>query len=475
MSSLLASAGEVDFNRDVRPILSDKCYFCHGPDAENRQADLRLDRREDAIDLIESGEILDRIHQEDADLVMPPPESKLSLTDEDKTILKEWMEEGAVYDEHWAFGPLPPAVDVPSTRNADWPKQTLDRFVLARMEAAKAQPNPESEPLRWLRRVTLDLSGLPPTLEDIANFETQVEVDRETAFNAVVTRLLNSPEFGEHMAIGWLDVARYADSYGYQSDKLNTQWPYRDWVVRAFNDNLPYDDFLTWQLAGDLLPDPTRDQKLATAFNRIHRLNNEGGAVFEEWRIENVADRVHTYGTAVLGLTMECCRCHDHKYDPISMRDYYSLSAFFNSIDESGVYDRTEKVPCPSMLLPTPKQSTALTQAREVLEEAEEAYAKSLVKAKIRHRTWSEAGVKHNEIPDLRLAIGFDRPFDDSIKKIYRPTQSDRSWTSMPELVEVNKNPVARLNPDDAADRMQDQDASKRMAMSLDGERGVTC
>jgi hypothetical protein len=176
--------------------------------------------------------------------------------------------------------------------------------------------------------------------------------------------MLSSVAFGEHMSVAWLDSARYADSYGYQSDKLNTQWPYRDWVVKAFNDNLPYDQFLTWQLAGDLLDKPSRDQILATAFNRIHRLNNEGGAVFEEWRLENVADRVHTFGTAMLGLTMECCRCHDHKYDPIPQRDYYALSAFFNSIDESGVYDRTEKVPSPSILLPTEEQSIQLESAK---------------------------------------------------------------------------------------------------------------
>jgi Protein of unknown function (DUF1549) len=203
-------------------------------------------------------------------------------------------------------------------------------------------PSIEADPLRWLRRVTLDLTGLPPTLAQIRGFEKSLQNNKQQAYEDTVGKLLASTAFGEQMAVAWLDAARYADSYGYQSDKLNTQWPYRDWVVDAFNNNLPYDKFLTWQLAGDLLENPTREQLVATAFNRIHRLNNEGGAVFEEWRLENVADRVHTFGTAVIGITMECCRCHDHKYDPIPMRDYYSLSAYFNSIDESGVYDRTE-------------------------------------------------------------------------------------------------------------------------------------
>ncbi|MGB7325562.1 MAG: DUF1549 domain-containing protein, partial [Rubripirellula sp.] len=361
-----ADAGDVNFNRDIRPILSDKCYYCHGPDETHQEAGLRLDGREAAIDIIESGELMDRVSSDDPDMMMPPPESNLSLTDADRETLRQWIDAGAPYQGHWAFEPLPESVTVPTVNNGDWSDRPIDQFVLARIEEAGLTPASPADPLRWLRRVTLDLTGLPPAPSQIKTFEESVasSSDENTgaAYDAAVQRLLDSPAFGEHMAVAWLDAARYADSYGYQSDKLNTQWPYRDWVVKAFNDNLPYDDFLTWQLAGDLLDNPTGEQRLATAFNRIHRLNNEGGAVFEEWRIENVADRVHTFGTAVLGLTMECCRCHDHKYDPIPMREYYSLSAFFNSIDESGVYDRTDKVPCPSILLPTPEQEAALTQ-----------------------------------------------------------------------------------------------------------------
>ncbi|MEP0431567.1 DUF1549 domain-containing protein, partial [Rhodopirellula bahusiensis] len=318
------AADDIDFNRDIRPILSDRCYFCHGPDEATREADLRLDIRDDAAYVLESDELLDRVQSDDPDLVMPPPHANLELTAEQKDLLKRWIEEGSPYAAHWSFEKLPRTVEVPQVKQTEWPKQTIDQFVLAKIEAAGQQPNVEADPLRWLRRVTLDLTGLPPSAETIRNFEQAVQTDREKAYTDAVDQLLQSSAFGEHMSIAWLDVARYADSYGYQSDKLNTQWPYRDWVVRALNQNLPYDDFLTWQIAGDLLEAPTRDQRLATAFNRIHRLNNEGGAVFEEWRIENAADRVHTFSTAVMGLTLECARCHDHKYDPITAREFYS-------------------------------------------------------------------------------------------------------------------------------------------------------
>ena len=388
------TAGELDFNRDVRPILSDKCYFCHGPDAENREADLRLDLRSDeALAAFESGEFEDRIRSDDEEVVMPPPSTKLSLSKDEIRVLTEWVEAGAKYEEHWAFEPLPAAVPLPDVDDEAWCKQPLDHFVRANLEAKDWSPAREASPLRWLRRVTLDLTGLPPSLEQVAAFERSLRDsagDQEKAYEQVVDELLKSPSYGEHFAVAWLDAARYADSYGYQSDKLNTQWPYRDWVVRALNDNLPYDDFLTWQLAGDLLPAPTRDQKLATAFNRIHRLNNEGGAVFEEWRLENVADRVHTFGTAVLGLTLECSRCHDHKYDPISTRDYYALSAFFNSIDESGVYDRTAKVPAPSLLLPTEEQQSAIEKAQREWKSAEREYRRAVAAATDEFAAWQQ-------------------------------------------------------------------------------------
>ncbi|TWU57301.1 DUF1553 domain-containing protein [Rubripirellula reticaptiva] len=478
MLAASAHAGDVNFNRDIRPILSDKCYYCHGPDETHQEAGLRLDNREAAIDVIESGELMDRVTSDDPDAMMPPPESNLELTDADRDMLRRWIDAGAPYQGHWAFEPLPESVPIPSVKDSHWSDLPIDQFVLAKVEEAGLTPALPADPLRWFRRVTLDLTGLPPTLGQIKTFEASVasSPDRnlDAAYERVVQRLLDAPAFGEHMAVAWLDAARYADSYGYQSDKLNTQWPYRDWVVQAYNDNLPYNDFLTWQLAGDLLDNPTRQQRLATAFNRIHRLNNEGGAVFEEWRIENVADRVHTFGTAVLGLTMECCRCHDHKYDPIPMRDYYSFSAYFNSIDESGVYDRTDKVPCPSILLPTPDQEAALTQARNNLAKAEQAYQAAVDGSRERFTAWKADAPETLVIPDLKLALGFDLSFDNSFKEVYHPSESDRSWTTMPELVEVTDSSVVRMDPSVAADKSDSPEPLSRRAMKLDGERGVT-
>ncbi|EMI16617.1 secreted protein containing DUF1549 [Rhodopirellula maiorica SM1] len=469
-----SSAKELDFNRDIRPILSDKCYFCHGPDANTQEAGLRLDSREGAVDVIESGDLVDRITSDDPNMLMPPPGSKIELTEQEKQTIQTWVEQGATYEGHWAFQLLPDSVVVPEVADPNWCRQTLDRFVLARLDSENLTPSPEAPPLRWLRRVSLDLTGLPPTAKQIADFEAALATSGEQAYEDTSESLMNSPAFGEHMAVAWLDAARYADSYGYQSDKLNTQWPFRDWVVEAFNENLPYDQFLTWQIAGDLLDTPTRSQRVATAFNRIHRLNNEGGAVFEEWRLENVADRVHTFGTAVLGLTLECCRCHDHKYDPIPMRDYYSMSAFFNSIDESGVYDRTEKVPCPSLLLPTEEQQLALESAKHNVTMVEQAYQRSLAEARKRWESWTPESSERFEIPDLRLALSFDRNFDNSLKSIYHPSELDRAWTTMPELVDVNDTSVARLEPHLAADTQDAKTPPPRRALKLDGERGVT-
>ncbi|MEM1068755.1 MAG: DUF1553 domain-containing protein [Planctomycetota bacterium] len=464
----------IDFNRDIRPILSDTCYFCHGPDEENRAADFRLDIREDAIDVIEVGELVDRIFSEESDVIMPPPESNLTLTSKQKDTLKTWVEQGAPYAGHWAFEKLPKVVEAPSPRNDHWSRETLDRFVLSRMQQEGLTPNSEASSLRWLRRVTLDLTGLPPTVEQIQSFESSLQADPKQAYENCVDQLLRSEAFGEHMAVAWLDAARYADSYGYQSDKLNTQWPYRDWVIKAFNQNLPYDDFLRWQIAGDLFENPTQDQLVATAFNRVHRLNNEGGAVFEEWRLENVADRVHTFGTAVLGLTMECCRCHDHKYDPIPMRDYYALSAYFNSIDESGVYDRTQKVPCPSILLPTDQQATALNSAKQSMMASEAKLTRTIAEARERYTSWSWRENESLSIPDLRIALAFDQDFENSIKGIYHPSQSDRSWTSMSELLPVDDSDIHPLVSASADDYRKNLPVLGRMALHLDGERGVT-
>lgn len=461
----LPAAEAVDFNRDVRPILSDNCYFCHGPDDGHREAELRFDTAEGSRHVIESGEFLRRIFSDEEWERMPPPQAKISLTDAEKEMLKKWVEAGAEYEPHWAFVPLPEAVPLPAIKQDDWIRQPLDRFVLARLEEENLAPSPEATPREWLRRVSLDLTGLPPTAEEVERFPQKVAERGEAAYQEVVDRLLASPAYGEHLAVDWLDAARYADSYGYQSDKLNTQWPYRDWVVQAFNENLPYDKFLTWQLAGDLLENPTRGQRLATAFNRLHRLNNEGGAIFEEWRLENVADRVNTFGTAMLGLTLECARCHDHKFDPISHRDYYSISAFFNSIDENGLYDRTEKVPSPSLLLPTDEQSDRLKAAQQALGRLEKNYKRTLNSAARRfEQAKGEAGHQSSEINDLVIALDFDEPWREKEKDIYYPATENRARTDDLPRVAVEESPIPRL----------ESESPERRAIRFDGERGIT-
>src|SRR4051794_25406100 len=337
----LPAAEKLQFNRDIRPILSDRCFKCHGPDKGSRKSGLRLDLAEEAYaERKKSGKhaivpgkpeaslVCAKVFSTDPEDLMPPPESNLALTAPEKEKLRRWISEGAQYQPHWAFIPLPDSVPVPAVKNRKWPRKELDQFVLARLEQAGLKPSPEADRTRWLRRVSYDLTGLPPQPAQVDAFLADKSV---SAFEVVVDRLLASPSYGERMAVPWLDGARYADSYGYQSDQLCPTWPYRDWVADAFNRNLSYDRFLTEQLAGDLLPHPTGQQRLATAFNRLHRQTNEGGSIEEEFRTEYASDRVHTFSTATLALTFECAHCHDHKYDPITQRDYYSLFAFFNS------------------------------------------------------------------------------------------------------------------------------------------------
>ncbi len=350
---------KLDYNQHIRPILADRCFICHGPDENKRKGKLRLDRRDSATTrrAIVPGNpdeslVVQRITGDD-DQRMPPHKSNLSLSQAEIETLRRWIAEGAEYQPHWAFMPLPDTVQVPSVSPAHWPVQPIDNFVAARLSVEKLSPSPPASREDWLRRVTFDLTGLPPSPWDVDEFLADAS---PAAFDKVVDRLLASPRFGERMAMDWIDVSRYADSFGYQADGDMHVWPWRDWVIRAFNSNLPFDKFITWQLAGDLVDRPTRDQRLATAFNRLNRMTNEGGSIPEEFRQEYVSDRVHTFSTAFLGLTMECARCHDHKYDPISMKDYYSLSGFFNNIDEWGTYDNSQFRPTPTMLLPTPAQ-----------------------------------------------------------------------------------------------------------------------
>lgn len=344
--------GAVDFNREVRPILSDACYHCHGPDEGTRKAKLRLDTKDGLFrtkdPIIVKGksaqsELVKRIYTHDEDDLMPPAESNRHLNDAQKAILKKWVDEGARWDDHWAFIPAK-APRVPMGAGP-----AIDRLVKAKFRTAGLKMNPPASKERILRRVSLDLTGAPPTPDELDVFLSDKS---RNAFEKAVDRLLASPRFGERLAVEWLDIARYADTHGYQMDRYRSMWPYRDWVIKAFNENLPFDQFVTWQLAGDLLPNATIEQRLATAFNRLHLQNEEGGIVEEEYRVAYVVDRVNTFGTAFLGLTLECSRCHDHKYDPITMKDYYSLFAFFQNIDEAGQTTYfTDAMPVPTVLL----------------------------------------------------------------------------------------------------------------------------
>ncbi|MAM90873.1 MAG: hypothetical protein CMI15_05285 [Opitutaceae bacterium] len=339
-------SGELDYNRDVRPILSDNCFRCHGPDADNQKSEFRLDTRERAIaDLggyagivpgdLDASEAHHRIWEDEVlEDRMPPPESKLSLSDEEKRILDRWIAEGAQYDQHWSFKPIArPQLPELSPADRAWASNEIDHFILDRLKEEGLDPSDRASKATLIRRVSLDLTGLPPTPEEVDAF---LNDESEGAWERLVDRLIGSPRYGERMALVWLDAARYADSGGYQNDMRRSQWPWRDWVIDAYNANMPFDRFTIEQLAGDLLPNPTREQRLATAFNRNHRINNEGGIVPDEFIVEYVADRVETTSTVWLGLTMNCSRCHDHKYDPITQKDFYSLFAFFNNIDEHG-------------------------------------------------------------------------------------------------------------------------------------------
>ena len=364
-------AEKLRYNRDIRPILSDKCFHCHGPDKNKRDSGLRLDVREDAIALRDGiraivpgkpdeSEIIARITTADADDHMPPAKSKLDgFTPTEITMLKRWISEGAEYEPHWAFIPLKP---IAAAKPGD--ESPIDTAVSAGLAQRGLKLQPEANRDTLIRRVSFDLTGLPPSPEEIAAFENDTAPD---AYERLVNRLLASPRFGERMAVDWLDVARYADSYGFQVDREREMWPWRDWVIRAFNDNLPFDKFITWQIAGDLLPDATDDQILATAFNRLHQQESEGGSVEEEYRVEYVADRVQTFATAFLGLTFECSRCHDHKFDPITQKEYYGLFSFFQNLDEAGLYSFfTQSMPTPAapiMDAPAKEKLAALRKA----------------------------------------------------------------------------------------------------------------
>lgn len=355
----------IDFDRQIRPILADKCYTCHGPNEASREGGFHLDNQDSAFSEADSGEhpivpgdpesseVYLRLTSDDEDVRMPPADSRKSLTPEEIQLVRTWIEQGAAWQQHWAFIP-PHQVALPDVKNKSWPQTPIDVFILDRLETEGLAPMPPADKRTLIRRVTFDLTGLPPTLADVHAFLAD---ESEDAYERVVDRLLDSQSYGEHMARVWLDAARYSDTHGLHLDNYREIWPYRDWVVRAFNKNLPFDQFTIKQLAGDLLPDPTIDDLIATGFNRCHVTTNEGGSIPEEVFVRNVVDRVVTTGTVFLGLTLECSRCHDHKYDPITMRDVYSLFAFFNSLDGNAM-DGNKARHAPIITLPTQEQAT---------------------------------------------------------------------------------------------------------------------
>ena len=348
----------IDFNFHVNPILSDKCFACHGPDDKQRKANLRLDTKEGLyqmtedlikrvidLDNLEESEMIRRIFHENKSIVMPPPESNLSLSEYEKNILKKWILQGAEWKKHWSFI-KPEKPEIPQIQNNQWVKNEIDIFIAKNIENQNLEFSKMESKEILLRRLYFDIVGLPPSLDDIDQF---LNDKSENAFEKVVDKLLDSENYGERMASIWMDIARYGDSHGYQDDTERTMWPWRDWVIHAYNKNLPYDEFITWQLAGDLIPNATKEQIIATGFNRNHKITQEGGVIPEEYRVEYVADRAITTSKLMMGLTMECARCHSHKYDNITHDEFYGFYGFFNNINEKGLIAYGDFAPEPKI------------------------------------------------------------------------------------------------------------------------------
>ncbi|HSO87757.1 MAG TPA: DUF1549 domain-containing protein [Draconibacterium sp.] len=338
---------EISYNRDIRPILSDKCFLCHGPDANTRKAGLRLDMQTGAFAELqvnkghfaivpgspEQSELIRRIESTDPAVLMPLPESNLpQLTSEEIAVFKQWIKEGSKYEKHWSFIP-PVKTETPEVDDKKWVKNEIDNFILEKIEKKGLKANDEASRETLIKRAFADITGLAPTYDEINRWTKQSEKDW---YNQLIDTLLQKPAYGEKMAVLWMDLARYADSYGYQDDNIRSQWPWRDWVIYAFNKNISYDKFLTYQIAGDLLPNANKETILATAFFRNHKYTEEGGVIDEEYRVTYNIDKTNTYGKAIIGVSIECAQCHDHKYDPFSQKDYYQLYAFFNESREIG-------------------------------------------------------------------------------------------------------------------------------------------
>lgn len=438
LSNAVFADQPIQFNRDVRPILSSKCYHCHGPDEHDREADLRFDKVVE--DLADRGvvvpnepgesELIRRITSDDADEVMPPPDAKLELTAEEIAILSRWIAEGGEFEGHWAFvTPKKPELPTKQTTKNDGQEQApirneIDAYVQAKLAEQALQPGPEADRRTLIRRATFDLWGLPPTPEQIDRF---LNDDKPGAYERLVDRLIDSPRYGERMTLAWMDAARYGDTSVFHADGPRDMWPWRDWVLKAYNTNMPFDQFTVEQLAGDLLSEPTTEQLVATGFNRNHGTTDEGGAIDEEYRVEYIVDRVKTTSMVWLGLTMECAQCHDHKYDPISQEDYYRFFAFFNQTPEKGMQTRNGNAE-PRVMVPSDMQGSELAKLENVVSMHEKAFAEA-TPAQEQLEEWIQARLSHGSEPKLGNwhQIG---PFkaanvDEAFKKKFGPEKRD--------------------------------------------------
>ena len=464
----------LDFNRDIRPILSEHCYACHGPDENKRKAGLRLDRQEDAFKELKEGRhaliagdlehstLVVRVASSDPDEVMPPPKFGKPLSASDAALLRRWVSEGAAWKKHWAFLP-PEHLPVPGVTNTAWVRNELDHFILSRLEKEGLQPNPEADRATLIRRATLDLTGLPPTIAEVDQFLTDT---RKDAYERMIDRLLASPHYGERMAMNWLDLSRFADTSGYHFDGVRFMWLWRDWVIRAFNDNKPYDAFTVEQLAGDLLPNATPEQRLATGFVRNNMTNDEGGADPDEYLNKYVVDRVNTVGAVWLGLTVGCTECHDHKYDPLTTREFYRMYAFFHNVPEKGLDRIRTDNPPPRLPMPTQEQARAFVEAEFTLKDAEKTLQDRINELGETQEKWERepaASRKESALEPPRVRLPLNGQLDPILSPGHdtnHPSPSEAEPTFAPQLV--------------GADRAEFVDGLPGKALSLNGKAAVT-
>ncbi|WP_186767782.1 PSD1 and planctomycete cytochrome C domain-containing protein [Blastopirellula retiformator] len=444
-SSALAE-GEIDFGADIRPLLSNNCYSCHGPDEEHRAGGFRLDVESSAIGEADSGErpiapgdvdaseIIARIVSTDPSLQMPPPETNKSLKPEEVEKIRQWIAAGAKFEKHWAFQSLEKP-EPPAPKQAEWARGPIDQFVLARLEKMGMSPSDVATKERLIRRVTFDLTGLPPTMAEVEAF---VKDDSPDAYEKVVDRLLASPHYGEHMARFWLDAARFGDTHGLHLDNYREMWLYRDWVIQAFNNNKPFDQFTVEQLAGDLLENPTEEQKIASGFNRCHVTTSEGGSIKQEVEMRNVIDRVTTTGTVFMGLTFECTRCHDHKYDPLTMNDFYSMYAFFNSFDYNPM-DGNAKDHAPTIRMISADDQQKIASLKQELDATKKTIREQL--AAIQYQEPATGSIEEQPPTEL-VWIDDDAPSGAKLRSNSYPWQ----WVEAPEPVLSGKRATKRTS-----------------------------